>query len=201
MAIALMRGVHFVRYDGRTDGRTEERIKYPYAPFSVTTFLGIHLLLYGTSDSCHKPLLRSPVRRFMSYFFNKSYQRSHDVTSDSSYKTYWVINMMYLFFSFSRYSQSRPCSIAMYCTSHLTLHDLVILYERNTGVLCFQPSITYSYLQDIQHYYGLLKNVTIKIRGLSWTSRFQFRSLLLYLVALKSNARFNVSRQASRKSF
>lgn len=148
-----------------TDGRTEEKDK-----ISLCTFFCYHVfrhtsLLDSTSDSCHKPLLRSPVRRFVSYFFNKSYQRSHDVTTDSSYKTYWIINMMYLFFSFSRYSQSRPCSIAMYCTSHLTLHDLVIWYEGNTGVLCFQPSVTYSYLQDVQHYYGLLKNVTIKIRG------------------------------------
>lgn len=98
-------------------------------------------------------------------FFNKSYQRSNEVTTDSSYKAFWIINMMYLSFSFSRYSQSRPCSIAMYCTSHLTLRDVVIWYKRNTGVLCFQPSITYSYLQDVPHYYGSLKNVTIKIRG------------------------------------
>jgi len=47
----------------------------------------------------------------------------------------------------------------------LTLYGLVIWYERNTDVLYFQPSITYSYLQDVQHYYGSLKTVTINIRG------------------------------------
>lgn len=62
----------------------------------------------------------------MSYFFNKHYQRSNDVTTDSSYKAYWITNIVYLSVSPSRYSQSLPSSIAMDCTARLTLHGPVI---------------------------------------------------------------------------
>jgi len=151
-----MRGVHFVRCDGRTD------------KISLCTFFCYHVTwhtsLQESTSNTNICFVRPPVRRCMPNFFNKRYQCSNDVTTDS-YKACWIINIVYLSLSPSRYSQSRRCSIAMDCTSYLISNGLVIWYERNTDALYFHFSIIYSYLQDVQHYYGSLRIVTIKITG------------------------------------
>lgn len=158
-------------------GVTNGRIKYPFTPFSVTTLLGMHLFRkVPVTIVINIYFVRPPVRRCMPSFLNKGYQRSNDVTTDS-YKACWIINIVYLSLIPSRYSQSPPCSFAMDCTSHLILNGLVIWYERNTGALYFQFSITYSYLQDVQQYYGSLKIVTIKITGLILNQPFPLQVL------------------------
>ena len=153
---------------------------YPYITFSVFTLFGI-ILFRQAPVTIGIKLLVSQISCKVLYvllFFNKRYKRSNDVTT-GSYKACWSIKIVYLSFSPSRWSRPCSCSAAMDCTSHLTLYGLVIWYEGKIDVLYSQPSITYSYLQDVQHNYRSLKIGKSTLEDISWISIFHFGSLLM----------------------